>query len=82
MAPDEMANTLRDILPRAADVKRAMEGDGPDVVVLMADMAIHEDPLMVGYHLQVFTDPVTLSGKGDLAGRFFNLTEIFKQVRP
>ncbi len=82
MAPDEMANTLRDILPRAADVKRAMEGDGLDVVVLREDMAIHQDPLMVGYSLRVDTDPISVSSKGNLAGRFFNLTEIFKAVRP
>ena len=82
MAPDEMARMLRDILRRAADVKRAMEGDGPDVVVLMEDMAIHEDPWMVGYNLRVVTDPIALSGKGKSAGRYFNLTEIFRQVRP
>ena len=85
MAPDKMANTLRGILPRAADVKRAMNGDGPDVVVIMEDKAIHQDPWMVGYSLRVGTvgtDPISLSSKGNLAGRFFNLTEIFRQVRP
>ncbi len=81
-APDEIAKFLRELRPYAAKVKRAMEGDGPDVIALMEDAATG-DPMMVeAYNFQVFTDPVELSGKGQLAGRFFNLTEIFKAVRP